>query len=557
MKLKLLAIIILTLFVKDVFSQDRYVVFFTDKNNSPYAISNPLQFLSQRAIDRRNKAGINIDSSDLPVNQTYIQGLINAGANVLNVSKWFNAAIIQTSSATVLNAINQLPYVQSSNNVGRIKKNANSGVDKFALDLPGNTSILKSASSNKSSSFSYGYAADQVNMLGLAQLHNLGYTGEGMIIAVLDAGFLDANIMTCFDSLFANNRVLYTWDFVDHESNVYNDHYHGAAVLSCIAANVPDTLIGTAPNASFILLRSEDANSEYIIEEYNWSVAAEFADSAGADVINSSLGYTVFDDPAQDHFYADMNGDTNPISIAADNAAKKGMIVVNSAGNEGNSFWNYISAPADADSILAIGAVDFSGTYASFSGNGPSYDGRVKPDVAAMGQNTWLYTPYSNNQVTQGNGTSFSSPVMAGAVTCLWQAWSSKTNMDIIQAVKRSASQYSNPDTLLGYGIPNFTLANSLLNLGEIIIPANAVIHTFPNPWGLNSNLTVLYYAQSGEEAKLRIFDMTGRQVFQQEFNTVTGAFNEWKINPKISNGSYIIEVSEGAISHTLKLIRY
>ena len=160
-----------------------------------------------------------------------------------------------------------------------------------------------------------------------------------------------------------------------------------------------------------------------------------------------------------------MNGDLNPSTIAADIAAKKGMVVLNSAGNEGASSWNYISAPADADSILSIGAVDQSGNYANFSSNGPTADGRVKPDVAAVGQGTWLYSTYSSNQAVQGNGTSFSSPVMAGAVACLWQAWPQKGNMDIIRVVKRSASQFSNPDTLLGYGIPNFSLANSFLDL--------------------------------------------------------------------------------------------
>lgn len=558
MKIRLVLLALLVSYFFPAISQDRFVVFFTDKNNSPYSLANPLQFLSQRAIDRRMNQGLAIDISDLPVNPQYVQGLVNAGAVILNTSKWFNAAIIQAGSPAVLNSINQLPYVNTFNNVGRYGATGSSSQVKFEplLERTGNIG-LRTSSGAASNSFNYGFANDQVNMLGLAQLHNQGYTGEGMLIAVIDAGFLDLPLMTCFDSILNNNQIIGTWDFVDHEADVYDDHYHGAAVLSCMAANVPDTLVGTAPHASYLLLRSEDAGSEYLIEEYNWSVAAEYADSAGADIINSSLGYTLFDDPTQNHFYSDMDGNTNPATIAADWAAKKGMLVLNSAGNEGNSPWNYISAPADADSILAVGAVDFSGTYASFSGNGPTADNRVKPDVAAMGQNTWLYSPYSNNQPTMGNGTSFSSPVLAGAVACLWQAWSQRSNMEIIQAVKRSASQFSNPDTQLGYGIPNLTLANSLLNLEEYTLPANLLVHVFPNPLGADEILTIVFHAKNSKQATLSIFDLSGRLVTRSNFETVYGALNEWKLRHNLPNGSYLLEINDGTASVVSKLIRY
>jgi serine protease AprX len=556
MKLKLIALLIAGLLTGELIAQDRYVVFFTDKNNSPYSTANPLQFLSQRAIDRRTNQNIAIDQTDFPVNPSYVQGLINAGATVLNTSRWFNAAIIYTTSPAVLTAINQLPYVQTSSNVGRIR-NSTLPSGKLEVNFEKPKSAIPVARQSNAASFNYGFSDNQINMIGLSSLHDQGYMGEGMLIAVLDAGFLDAPLMTCFDSLFADNRIVSTWDFVDNESDVYDDHYHGAAVLSCIASIVPDTLIGTAPHASFILLRSEDANTEFIIEEYNWSVAAEYADSAGVDVINSSLGYTTFNDASQDHTYPMMNGDLNPVTIAADMAAKKGILVVNSAGNEGSSSWNYISAPADADSILAVGAVNDAGQYANFSGNGPSYDGRVKPDVAARGANTWLYSPYSNNQPTMANGTSFSSPIMAGAVACLWQAWNSKNNMEIIQAVKRSANQFSNPDTLLGYGIPNFTLANSLLNLGEYTLPGNVTMHIFPNPWNGEGTLTVLYYAQTGEQLEIEIIDLSGRLVYNSSTTTINGAFNKLEIPARLSNGAYLINFREGNLQTTAKLIRY
>lgn len=555
MKLRILTLGIILLSFHSLFAQDRYMVLFTDKNNSPFSISNPQQFLSQRAIDRRNNHGIAVTQSDLPVNPAYVQGLISAGASVLNTTKWFNGAIIQTSDPAVLAAISALPYVQNTTNVGRIKKGDKS--TKLDMNPVFPLSSQKVMGSNAYSSFAYGYSDNQINMLGLQSLHNAGFDGSGMIIAVLDAGFLDAPLMVCFDSLFQQNRIIYTWDFVDNESDVYDDHYHGAAVLSCMASIVPDSLIGTAPHAQYILLRSEDANTEYVIEEYNWAVAAEFADSAGADVINSSLGYTTFNDPSQDHTYADMNGNTAPGTIAADMAASKGLLVVNSAGNEGNSNWNYIGVPADGDSVLAVGAVDEFGSYAFFSSNGPSYDGRVKPDVAARGQNTWLYTPYSNNFPVTGNGTSFSSPVMAGAVACLWQGWPEKSNMEIIQAVKRSASQFNNPDTLLGYGIPNFTLANSLLSLEDYQFPADEYIHVFPNPWNGLDHISLLLFAADSSPATVEIYDLKGSLVSRNNVSTIAGGFVKTDLKLQLEAGMYLVRYTQGGNDYVRKLIRY
>lgn len=554
MKLKLILTLIFVSSIHHAFSQDRYIVFFTDKNNSPFSLSSPLDFLSQRAIDRRNNQNITLNQSDLPVNPQYLAGVAGTGASVMRASKWFNAAIIETTNPSVLTAINQLPYVMNVQNVSKPQPNPdrNTKFDNLIYDVNPSAEVMRVQGTQ---SLNYGNSFIQTNMLGLVSLHNQGYTGAGKLIAVLDAGFLDVPLMTCFDSIRMNNQIKTTWDFVDNEGDVYDDHNHGSSVLSCMAANVPDTLIGTAPHADYILLRTEDVNSEYIIEEYNWSIGAEFADSAGADMINSSLGYTEFNDPSQNHVYADMNGDSNPVTIAADWAAQKGILVINSAGNEGSSPWNYISAPADADSILAVGAVDFSGAYAGFSGNGPSFDNRVKPDVAAQGQNTWLYSPFSGNQPTQGNGTSFSGPVMCGAVACLWQAWSQKSNMEIIQVVKRSAHQYSAPDTLLGYGIPNLALANSLLNLEDINVPVNTVLHVFPNPVALDETLQLIYLAQNSSRASLSIYDICGKMVFQQELNTMQGALNKFELSINLSKGCYFIEVNDGNSSAIKKLI--
>lgn len=554
MKKKLILALLILVSINQVYAQDRYIVFFSDKNNSPFSISSPLNFLSQRAIDRRTNQFIAIDNSDLPVNPQYLQGVSTTGANLLRASKWFNAAIIETTNPNVLTAINQLSYVLNVQNVSKAKPNPDA-INKFDGLLNTTNASSYSQKNQSTQALNYGNSFTQTNMLGLVQLHNLGYTGQGKLIAILDAGFLDFPLMTCFDSIRANNQIKYTWDFVDNESDVYDDHYHGSAVLSCIAANVPDTLIGTAPDADFILLRTEDANSEYLIEEYNWAIGAEFADSAGADLINSSLGYTEFNDPSQNHTYADMDGNTNPVTIAADWAASKGIVVLNSAGNEGNSPWNYISAPADADSILAVGAVDAFTDYASFSGNGPSADNRVKPDVAAMGQNTWLYTPFSNNQATQGNGTSFSSPVLCGAVACLMQAWPQKGSMDIIHVVKRSAHQFSNPDTLLGYGIPNFALANSLLSLENINVPANSILHLFPNPIRNGAELTLIYFAKNSDQSTLRIYDICGKLILVKQFSVMLSSLNEIKVPVDFSKGCYFLEMNDGKSTLTKKLI--
>jgi serine protease AprX len=493
------------------FSQGRYAVRFADKANTPYSLAAPNDFLSQRAINRRIQQGIAIDQYDLPVNPGYLQGLSTLGASVRSSSRWLNAAVIEVANPSVLADIQALPYVSGISPVGII--GSGSSVDKFSRESIIRKNQIENA--RTTSSMSYGFSADQIQQIGLQMLHNSGFTGQGVQIAVIDAGFLDLPLMRCLDSIRLQGKILSTFDFVDNENDVYDDHYHGSAVLSCIASNIPDTLIGTAPHADFILLRSEDAGTETIAEEYYWAAAAEYADSAGADVLSTSLGYTTFDDSLQNHRYLDMDGNTTPITQAADIAASRGLIVVNSAGNEGASAWNYISAPADADSILAIGAVDINGTYAPFSGNGPTYDGRIKPDIAACGSATWLVSPYSNNQPVQGNGTSFSAPLIAGAMACLRQVYPTLHAQQLIGAIKSSANQYTNPDTLLGYGIPNFAFASVLLSTPGALSTPNSGLQVYPNPAETQEVIQlVLPFTCQGETMTLRMYDCLGQCVF-------------------------------------------
>ncbi|MFM7016069.1 MAG: S8 family peptidase [Bacteroidota bacterium] len=539
MKSKLILSICLLLNFYFTFAQDRYVVHFANKNNSPYAINNPLQYLSQRAIDRRTKQGISIDQTDFPVNPNYISGVAATGATILNTSRWLNTATIQITNPSQLNAIGALPYVTSVGNVGRVghQKNGKVKFNDEIYNIPHNIN----AGVLRANGFNYGQATGQTQMISMDALHNLGYAGEGMLIALLDGGFLDANIMPALDSVFANNQVLATWDFVSNDANVYDDNWHGSSVFSCIAANVPGEMVGTAPHAQFLLLRSEDVNSEYIIEEYNYASAAEYADSAGADVIHSSLGYTTFDDSSQDHTYADMNGNTAPATIAADMAAKKGIIVTSSAGNEGNSPWNYISVPADGDSVLTVGSVDQMATYSAFSSNGPSSDGRIKPDVAAVGGGTFLYMPF-NPAVVQANGTSFSGPIIAGAAACLWQSWPSKKNMEIVQAIKRSANQFFNPDTLLGYGIPNFSVAYSVLSLGEINFPSNESLHLYPNPVLKNNVINAYYFSTIKDTIRITLTDAAGKTLFINEA-IINAGYSEISLPKMINSGLYIVSI--------------
>lgn len=459
----------------EAFSQlapGKYWVAFTDKLNTPYSISNPEEFLGERAIQRRENQGIAVDGTDLPVDPNYIAQVLSLGEmELVNTSKWFNAIVVDPADSTVLLQVAQLPFVFE------VKKATALGYDV----LPS-----KPETGQDSRAFEeYGIALKQISMLNGHLLHEAGYTGQGMRIAVLDAGFESVPDMETFEPLFNSGRVVGTFDVVNGSQNVYHSHNHGTSVLSTMASYWPDSLIGSAFSAEYLLYRTENGDSEYPLEEVNWIVAAEMADSAGADVLNTSLGYTTFDDSTLNHSYASMDGQTTYISRGGNIAARKGMLVINSAGNSGHTPWKYISAPADADSVLAIGAVGPDSLLAAFSSRGPSFDGRVKPNVCAQGFNTVLAS--TGNTVFRGNGTSFSSPVLAGLAACLWQTNPTATNMQVFRAIEQSAHLYNNPNDSLGYGLPNFFLAQSLLDdmvVGQSeAVVNNLEIHPFPNPF--------------------------------------------------------------------------
>lgn len=475
---KILITILFVSFASGIYAQfpGKYFVKFSDKNGSPYSLSNPSAFLSSKSVLRRTTQNIPIHISDLPVNETYVSQVQASGATILQRSKWLNGVIVVINNSTQYTAINNLGFVVSNNQINKPLKSIQS--DEIIEYIPSSTSSYKN---NSSSTYAYGPSLTQIGQIGLDCMHNAGLRGNNMLIGVIDSGFEQVNMNQVFDSLRNENRILGTRDIVAGNSSVYEDHNHGAMVLSCISGNSPGNLIGTAPKSQVYLIRSEDVFSEKIIEEYNWVVAAELADSIGADIITTSLGYTSFDNPSQSHTYADLNGRTSVMSIGSTMAARKGMFVLNAAGNEGGGSWGFIAVPADADSIFSVGAVNASGVKAGFSSVGPTSDGRIKPDISTMGEGAYVCAPGYN--FFAGNGTSFACPIMAGAVACLWQAHPTKTNFQIMQAIKATASKSSNPDNQLGWGIPNICAAHQLLSTPTGINEMDKVgFEVFPNP---------------------------------------------------------------------------
>ncbi|OLY93213.1 hypothetical protein BUE76_15945 [Cnuella takakiae] len=442
-------------------SAQQYLVFFRHKAPATHSLNNPSAFLSQRALERRQRYGLSIDSTDLPIPNTFITQLEAVpGVRVLNRSRWLNAVSISAPVAAV-NQVGNLPFVANTRQVRTNLQPANR-VSKpmMGAEAEVTTSTL-GPTGTQENFYQYGRSEKQVNIHKGVFLHNLGLRGGTMVIGLLDAGFYRYHSLPAFDSTRSRGRVLGTWDFVAGDTSVAEDDAHGMQCFSIIAANMPGTFVGTAPEASFYLYRSEDAGSETQVEELNWVSAAERLDSAGGDMISSSLGYNQFDNGLGSYTYADMNGGVSITARGADLAARKGILVINSAGNEGASAWRYISTPADGDSVLAIGAIDTAGNSAAFSSYGPASDGKIKPDVVSVGVRTVLQS--ANGSIATGNGTSFSCPNMAGLAACLWQGFPERNNWEIMEAMRSSGSLATAPNSRLGFGIPDMRIATGIL----------------------------------------------------------------------------------------------
>ena len=550
MKKLLLPFVVALTFVTESQAQfTRYIVKLKDKGNNPFTLAAPANYLSQRAIDRRTRYGIAIDSTDLPVTPSYVAQIGNVpNVTILNVSKWLNAVSIQTSDANAITAINAFPFVKSVGGLAARNTGDEPGPvrNKFIIEetitpLPAQEERTEQLTGDF---FNYGTSSfNEIHLHNGEFLHNIGLRGQGMHIAILDGGFFNYTSLKAFDSANTNSQIVSTWDFVSRNATVTDDHPHGMQCLSTIAANIPGQFVGKAPKASFHLFRTEEVATEYPIEEHNWVCGAERADSAGSDIISSSLGYYDFDNAVFNYTYSNMDGNTTMAVTGADLAAKKGLIVFNSAGNEGGNAWHYLVTPSDGDSVVAVGAVNTSGVVGNFSSFGPSADGQVKPDVASIGVAALVQT--SSNTVGSANGTSFACPNMAGLGTCLWQGFPEYNNMKIIQALKNAGSKFTTPDDRIGYGIPDMRLAftNLLTEYATSSASANACNATVN--WSSKDVATMKYEIERkapGETVYTKVGDV----------NPQAGTI--------VANRSYVfnnplVNVNAGTISYRIRQI--
>lgn len=423
----------------------KYRISLKDKAATEYSLQKPEEYLSKKSIERRKKQGLTIDSTDLPVCKKYVDAIREKGVHVLVTGKWENFMTVSCNDSTVIDEIAKLPFVRSAERVWK-------GITKKALQRD---SLINAPLRTDSL---YGPARTQIGMSRANLLHNAGFKGQGMTIAVIDAGFHNVDKIEAMKNI----HILGVRDFVNPEADIYAESSHGMSVLSCMAMNQPNVMIGTAPETSYWLLRSEDEYSENLVEQDYWAAAIEFADSVGVDVVNTSLGYYSFDDPAKNYRYRDLNGHHALMSREASRAADKGIVVVCSAGNSGAGSWKKITPPGDAENVITVGAINKRGDLAPFSSVGNTADGRVKPDVVAVGLGSDVMGTDGN--LRHANGTSFSSPIMCGMVTCLWQACPKLTAKEIIELVRRSGDRADFPDNIYGYGVPDLWKAYLTVN---------------------------------------------------------------------------------------------
>lgn len=516
--------------------ENRFIVYFSDKDNTPYSIDNPEAYLSERAIARRQNQGISIDEKDLPVDPAYIQEVIDLGnVEVLNEIKWFNAILIETTDPNVIQGILILDEV--------IRLEVSTFIETDGEEILSDRVRFSEAKDDAD----YGPSLNQIEMLNGLGLHDDGFKGEGMWIAVMDGGYLEMTNAAVFDSFFEEDRMLGRRNFVDNNTQTFVRSNHGTYVMSTMAGNLVDSLIGTAPESSYLLCITEDVFSERRIEEALWAVAAAYVDSVGVDIINTSLGYTTFDVVMENYTYADLDGNTALITRASDIAASRGMLIVTSAGNSGNDEWYYVGMPADGDSVLSIGAVDAQGAVTSFSSRGPTFDGRIKPNVMAQGGQTVITDLGSG--IRTGNGTSFAAPVLSGMAACLWQAYPNATAWEVYQAIEQSASLYAMPNDSMGYGIPDFEIARELLNFTVGVndkARESNTLNVYPNPLnGMEFN--VVLPAGASDQVEVKLFDMSGRMVYSHQLQLGELSLLAINLDQRLDAGIYTLAIFDKA----------
>ncbi len=516
-----------------------FYVQFADKKNTPYSLNDPSKYLSQRAIARRTSFQLTLDSLDLPVNPSYVSQIENLGVHVHCASKWMNGVTVKLTDSTKMSQVRTLPFVRFVQYTGLL------------VGPP----LAQAAKVKDSTPLNYGIATSQINQLNGTFLHNEGYRGKGIQIGVIDAGFSNVNTNPCFDSLRLQGRLLGTKDIINPYSNIFTEDAHGANCLSTMTGNLPGQFVGTAPEASFWLIRTEYGPTEYKVETDFWCAGAEFADSVGVDLITSSLGYYGFDDPKMSFMYADMTGKVSRASRAATIAANKGIVVLVAAGNEGSvgNAWHYIGSPADADGIIAVGGVTPSGISSTFSSFGPSADGRIKPEICATATGTAIVSP--DGTAGYGNGTSFATPTMAGMMACLLQRYKSQHPAPVISvllnSVFRSGSLFNNPTAQMGYGIPNFVQAEQNLSIYDSLyqIEKNNLNIAYNSLY----KTLIIYYTDGRilQNASVRVYSVNGKTIINKLITDSSVVLRTIGFAP----GIYAVSVTENGKSETRKIL--
>lgn len=510
-----------------------YRVYFKDKGENTGSWQ-AVDLLSPRSISRHEKAGLVVpDFRDIPVLTAYTNEISSLGLTLHCTSKWMNTALFKSYQPVNTGLLLKLPFVS----------------DVRIVKVPGMKSKFKDKLDFETTQSTLPPYERPITMLNGNTLQNAGFTGKNILIAVLDGGFINADIISALNDLRSRNGILKTKDFVNNNSLVYNASNHGTAVLSILAGNLPGFISGTAKGAEFMLLKTEDVETEFPCEEDFWAAGAEFADSAGADIISSSLGYYFFDDPSMNYKLSDLDGNTAFITRVADIAASKGILVVNSAGNERDNIWQKIIFPSDGDSVIAAGAVDGNNVISYFSSSGPSADGRIKPDNVAMGVSVPVQT--ANTLVNRSNGTSFSCPILSGMAACLMQAVPKSLNQDIIDAFHQSADRYNVPDSLYGYGIPDMAMA--LVKLQDKYLPVNDDVLIFPNP--STGDFELIFHQPPGNLV-LEIYSVTGRLILRKEFQGLIGRTIVINDLQRREQGIYLLKLIRQEGTSIRKIIR-
>lgn len=512
-----------------------YRIHFTDKGENEISAFAPEDLLSGKAIERRRKAGINVpDIRDIPVWQGYINRISSMGLTFHCTSRWMNTALFKSSDPVEPETLAQLPFVREIETVRSIE---GKGESRIKNEIENNTRELTPYN-------------NPLTMINGVKVLNSDFDGKGILIAVIDGGFTNAGFIPALEHLRMRKGIKGTRDFVNMTDFVYDYSDHGTAVMSVLAGRITGVLEGSAPGADYLLLRSEDTGSEYPMEEDLWTAAAEFADSSGADIISSSLGYCTFDDPSMDYQYHELDGSRTFITRAADIAASKGILVVNSAGNERNLPWKRIVAPSDGDSVLAVGAVDGYRIISSFSSAGPSADRQVKPDIVAQGVGVTVQV--SSEIISRANGTSYSCPVISGMCACIMEAAPDASNMDIISALSHSADRFLAPDSLYGFGIPDIEKALDILQDRYLPKPPSGMV-LFPNPFRNELKIT---FSVSPEKLIIEIFDQTGRQRMKKVYDEFVSRSLTLDNLPFSGKGIYFVRIITPGSASTHRIIK-